>query len=144
MSKDWVKKKNDAKRSRQRARIQRRSSSTEGRLSPKVFFYQMLSSIKGRLPLLMIDNKLNLEYKSYNELDILLIVRVDFYCHNPYSTSTQLKSWVWHENDFSPPSTTHTNSISAISQLLLSRFWWNFKGRFLETSRIDSNCPYPT
>ena len=25
----------------------------------------------------------------------------------------------------------HRNSISAISQLLLTRFWWNFKGRFL-------------
>ena len=24
-------------------------------------------------------------------------------CHNPNSTSTQLKSWVWHENDFNPP-----------------------------------------
>ena len=35
---------------------------------------------------------------------------------------------------------THTNSISAISQLLLTRFWWNFKGRFLWTSRTDSNC----
>ena len=21
-------------------------------------------------------------------------------CHNPNSTSTQLKRWVWHENDF--------------------------------------------
>ena len=31
-------------------------------------------------------------------------------------------------------------SISAISQLLLTRFWWNFKGRFLGTSRTDSNC----
>ena len=28
----------------------------------------------------------------------------------------------------------------AISQLLLTRFWWNFKGRFLWTFRTDSNC----
>ena len=26
----------------------------------------------------------------------------------------------------------------AISQLLLTRFWWNFKCRFMETSRTDS------
>ena len=31
-------------------------------------------------------------------------------------------------------------SISKISQLLLTRFWWNFKGRFLGTSRTESNC----
>ena len=28
----------------------------------------------------------------------------------------------------------------AIAQLLLTRFWWNFKGRFLWTFRTDSNC----
>ena len=32
------------------------------------------------------------------------------------------------------------NSKSAISQLLLARFWPNFKGRFLATSRTDFNC----
>ena len=31
-------------------------------------------------------------------------------------------------------------SISGISQLLLTRFWWKFTGRFLGTSRTDSNC----
>ena len=31
-------------------------------------------------------------------------------------------------------------SISGISQLLLTRFWWNFKCRLLGTSRTDSNC----
>ena len=31
-------------------------------------------------------------------------------------------------------------SISGISQLLLTRFWWNFTGRFLGTSRKASNC----
>ena len=30
-------------------------------------------------------------------------------------------------------------SISGISKLLLNRFWWNFKGNFLGTSRTDSN-----
>ena len=39
-----------------------------------------------------------------------------------------------------PTPTHHTNSTSAISQLLLTRFWWNFIGRFLWTSRTDSNC----
>ena len=37
-----------------------------------------------------------------------------------------------------PP--THLNSMSAISQLLVARFWSNFKDRFLGTSRTDSNC----
>ena len=47
-------------------------------------------------------------------------------CHNPNSTSTQLKSWVWHENDFNPPppptTTTHhhphklnVSNISAVT-----------------------------
>ena len=31
-------------------------------------------------------------------------------------------------------------SISAISQLLLSKFWSNFKGKFLGTFKLDSNC----
>ena len=34
----------------------------------------------------------------------------------------------------------HTNSVLAISQLLLTRFWPNFKRRLLRTSRTDSNC----
>ena len=39
-----------------------------------------------------------------------------------------------------PPPPTHTNSMSAIYQLLLTWFWWNFKSRLLGTSRTDSNC----
>ena len=31
-------------------------------------------------------------------------------------------------------------SISEISQLLLTQFWWNFKGRLLWIFRTDSNC----
>ena len=50
MQADMTKKKN-AKRSRQHARIHWRSSSTEGHLSPKVVFHQMLSSTEGSLPL---------------------------------------------------------------------------------------------
>ena len=42
------------------------------------------------------------------------------YCHNPNSTSTQLKSWVWHVNDFNPP-TTQTQC-----QQYLSCFWPDF------------------
>ena len=38
-----------------------------------------------------------------------------------------------------PPS-HHTNSTSAISQLLVTQFWWNFKVRFLWTFRTDSIC----
>ena len=59
-----------------------------------------------------------------------------YYCQNLNLTSTQ--GWVWQYNDCANP--THTNSMSAISQLLLTRFWWNFKGRFLWTFRTDSNC----
>ena len=45
-----------------------------------------------------------------------------------------------------PPTTTHTNSMSGISQLLLTRCWWNFKVSFQGKSRTDSNyqvfiCP---
>ena len=70
------------------------------------------------------------------------------------STSIQHNlSWVRHENDFAHHHpTTHTNSMSAISPLLPTRFWWNFKGSFLGTCRTDSNyqvdicwgniCPY--
>ena len=42
--------KNAEKRSRQHARIQQRSSSTEGRLPPKVIFHQRASSTEGGLP----------------------------------------------------------------------------------------------
>ena len=50
-------------------------------------------------------------------------------------TPTQLtQSWVWHENNSAhhnhPP--TAANTMSAISQLLLTRFWPIFKGKFLE------------
>ena len=43
--------------------------------------------------------------------------------------------------------TTTTNSMSAISQLLLARFWPNLKGRFLGPSLTDPNshgdiCPF--
>ena len=44
--------------------------------------------------------------------------------------SSQLNTWVWHEDDITPPPTTR-NSMSSISQLLLTRFWTNFKGRIL-------------
>ena len=46
--------------------------------------------------------------------------------------------WLYTTTPPHPP--THRNSMSAISQLLLTRFWWNFKGRFLWTFRTDSNC----
>ena len=54
-------------------------------------------------------------------------------------------SWVRYENDFAhhptpPHPPPHTNSMLEISQLLLTRFLWNFKCRFLGTSRTDHNC----
>ena len=58
---------------------------------------------------------------------------------NPNSTQPNITlSWVRHENDFAyHPATHHRNSMSAISQLLLTRFWWNFKCMFLGTSITD-------
>ena len=56
------------------------------------------------------------------------------YCHNPNSTSTQLNSKVGCDMKMTlihHPPPTHTNSMSAISQLLLTRFQPNFKVRFL-------------
>ena len=52
------------------------------------------------------------------------------FCQNPNSTTTQLnRTWVRHENDFANhPTPNHTNSMSAISQLLLPLFWPNFQG----------------
>ena len=42
-----------------------------------------------------------------------------YFCHNPISTQPKfIKSWFWHENDFTPapPTTTHhTHWASAIS-----------------------------
>ena len=77
-----------------------------------------------------------IRHKNFNYLRYLIFIKIHvlFCCHNPNSTSTQLKSWVWHENDFNPPlppPITHTNSMSAISQLLLTWFQPNFKVRFL-------------
>ena len=43
----------------------------------------------------------------------------------------------WHLSMQHLPS--HHLSISGISQLLLTRFWWNFKDRFLGTSRTYPN-----
>ena len=41
----------------------------------------------------------------------------------------------WVELRWDLTTTTHQ-----ISQLILTRSWWNFKWRFLGTSRTDSNC----
>ena len=42
-----------------------------------------------------------------------------------------------HHHPPPPPPPPTANSMSAISQLLLTRFWWNFKGSFLGASRTD-------
>ena len=64
------------------------------------------------------------------------------YCQNPNLTSTQHLglTWKWLCKPHPTHPTHHRNSMSAISQLLLTRLWWNFKGRLLGTSRTDSNC----
>ena len=64
-------------------------------------------------------------------------------------TQPQLKTLVGLDTKMTlhtPHPTTQRNSMLAISQLLLTRFWWNFKHRFLGTSKTDSNyqvdiCP---
>ena len=38
-----------------------------------------------------------------------------------------------------PTTTIHRNSMLAISQLLLTWFWWNFNCGFLATSKTDHN-----
>ena len=61
--------------------------------------------------------------------------------HNSTQSNITL-SWVRHENDFAyhpTPPPTHRNLMLAISQLLLTWLWWNFKGSFLGTSRTNSN-----
>ena len=70
----------------------------------------------------------------------------------PSSASTQLNfnfNWGWDSliSIFRHPPThlatrksTTTNSMSSISQLLLTGFWPNFKNRFLEPSWTDFNC----
>ena len=60
----------------------------------------------------------------------------------------QLQSWDginFVSSDHPPTTTPPTHPpglvvITVISQLLLTRFWWNFKGRFLWTFWTDSNC----
>ena len=44
------------------------------------------------------------------------------FIHNPNSTSTQLKSWVWQENDSNPPTTTTETQC----QQYLSCYWPDF------------------
>ena len=74
-------------------------------------------------------------------------------CQNPYPTPTQpnivgfdMKMTLHHHHHHHHHPPTTGNSMSAISQLLLVRFWWNLKGTFLGASRTDSNsqvdiCP---
>ena len=49
------------------------------------------------------------------------------FCHNPNSTSTQLNSWVWHENDFNPPPPpTHHPPTQTQCQQYHSCYWSDF------------------
>jgi len=64
-----------------------------------------------------------------------LLPKIIWNCQNPNLTLTQRLGFTWKWL-YTP---THRNSKSAIYQLLLTKFWWNFKGRFLGTSRTDSN-----
>ena len=73
------------------------------------------------------------EYLSCYQLDFDQTLKVSSWEHlqrfqlSQCHLSRQHLSW-WHL------------STSGISQLLLTRFWWNFKGSILGTSRTDSNC----
>ena len=76
---------------------------------------------------------------------LLIDLRGDSFLSNPQLSHNSAQpnitlSWVRHENYFAHHHHHHKNSMSAISQLLLTRFWWNFKGRFLWTFRTESNC----
>ena len=48
-----------------------------------------------------------------------------WYCHNPNSTSTQLKRWVVHENDFNPPPPPPPTRETQCQQYL-SCYWPDF------------------
>ena len=69
------------------------------------------------------------------------------FCFDIVKTPTQLNlnfSWVKHENAFANPNTTppphHPQKLNVSNISAVTRFWWNFKGRFLWTFRTDSNC----
>ena len=99
-----------------------------GKMSP----WQLASvkDIPRSLPLRFGQNRVS------NSWDIVFLVVV-FFCQNPNLTSTQplgfTRKWLCNHHHY-------TNSMSAISQLLLTRFWPNFKLRFLGTTRTDFNC----
>ena len=63
---------------------------------------------------------------------LVITPNFDTFCQKLKLTTTQ-PMLGWHENDFTqpPPPPTTVNSMSAISQLLLAQYWWNFKGSFL-------------
>ena len=83
--------------------------------------------------------------KSCNILLLIWLLAKKLSKPRPNHNSTKHNlSWVWHENDFTPPPPTTKNSMSAISQQLLTRFWLNFKGSFLGASRTDSNYQVDT
>ena len=65
-------------------------------------------------------------------------------CQKPNSTKSKVRFDT--KITLHPTTTTTANSMSTISQLILTRCWWNFKGSFLGSSRTDSNyqvdiCP---
>ena len=66
------------------------------------------------------------------------------YSKLPNSASTSTSTWLMVEMALllTSPTTHPTEKVtkSIISQLLLSQFWPNFKGRFLVLSWADSNC----
>ena len=57
-------------------------------------------------------------------------------CHNPNSTLC----YIMFDMKMTLHTTPTVNSMSAISQLLLTHCWPNFKGMFLEPSSMDVNC----
>ena len=94
--------------------------------------------------------RIGINFLHFDHWDITRI-NTQIFCHNPNSTTTQLKtSWVWHENEFTQPTHHHnklnvsniwpdfyqslklkflgsTTTTKATFNLLLTRFWPNFK-----------------
>ena len=108
------------------------------------FYFALMLSLGSRKPNIwsFLTNvkisELNLGLWQYPKGSVKTKVKtkMSFMDENPNSTPTQLKSWVSHENDFTPPPTTTGNSTSAICQLLLTQFWPDFKCRFLRSIAI--------
>ena len=102
-----------------------------GVLKPRKHGYFIESFISQKVNILKHSYLVSWKLISWHKfliLNKLWVILGGWYCHSPNWTATELKSWVWHENDFTPPTTT---SMPAIYHLFLTQILPNFKGRFL-------------